>query len=70
MKSKDSVNIKLGKETPMPKNNMKSNELNNSQNTTKPKQNPPTEIRGNQTPVPKPTTKQSNGSQLDGNKKS
>lgn len=70
MKSKDSVKIKLGKETPMPKNNMKSNVSNNIQNTSKPNQNPPTEIRGNQTPVPKLTTKQSNGSQSDGNKKS
>jgi len=70
MKNKDTVKIKLGKETPMPKNNMKANESTNNQNTTKPNQNPPTEIRGNQTPVPKPTTKQSNGSQLDGSKKS
>jgi hypothetical protein len=70
MKGKDSVKIKFGTETPMPKNNMKSNESNNSQNSYKPNQNQPTEIRGNQTPVPKPTTKQSNGSQSDGNKKS
>lgn len=69
MKGKDSVKIKLGKETPMPKNNMKSNASNNSQNTSIPNQNPSTETRGNQTPMPKPTVKQNNGSQPDGNKK-
>jgi len=70
MKNKDTVKIKLGKETPIPKNNIKVNVSTNNQNIPKPKQNPPTEIRGNQTPVPKPTTKQTNGSQSDGNKKS
>jgi hypothetical protein len=69
MLNKEKVRIKLGKETPMPKINMKANASPNNQNSPKPNQNPPTEIRGNQTPMPKPTTKQSNGSQSDGSKK-
>ena len=53
----------------MPKNNMKVTVSNNNQNTSKPNQKQPTETRGNQTPMPKPSTKQTNGTQSEGSKK-